>query len=418
MFGAIIVTAQKETCDVSFVELGDSASIKSSLKNWYDEVQTLSTSTSAFQVLSSKLKPIFNQLPVAVSKLWICPDGDLARIPWTLLAESETSTSKLLLCQIDSANELFALRRNNNSISIGTVPKGDNAENRSDNRSRQDAGAAGIEPTQLNSDKKLRAKSVLVLGGVDFDGGADQASATDRKSGSPILFPPLPGSLVEANKIALLAKKCNFSVVELTGKAASKSNFLKNLAGNSFVHLATHGFFFDESSIGSMGQSMEKKSRGVQIKERIYAGLESRNPLVESGLAFTGANLFSQNTQESKPGVLTAEELVDADMRNCQLVVLSACDTGRGKQLTGQGVLGLRSSVMAAGARNVLMSLWKIPDDVTVLLMDEFYKNLWQENLAPAHALRKAQATLQKQLPPAISKPKFWAGWVLVGEGW
>ncbi|MBX9573427.1 MAG: CHAT domain-containing protein [Candidatus Obscuribacterales bacterium] len=298
------------------------------------------------------------------------------------------------------------------------MPKGDNAENRSDNRSRQDAGAAGIEPTQLNSDKKLRAKSVLVLGGVDFDGGADQASATDRKSGSPILFPPLPGSLVEANKIALLAKKCNFSVVELTGKAASKSNFLKNLAGNSFVHLATHGFFFDESSIGSMGQSMEKKSRGVQIKERIYAGLESRNPLVESGLAFTGANLFSQNTQESKPGVLTAEELVDADMRNCQLVVLSACDTGRGKQLTGQGVLGLRSSVMAAGARNVLMSLWKIPDDVTVLLMDEFYKNLWQENLAPAHALRKAQATLQKQLPPAISKPKFWAGWVLVGEGW
>ncbi len=100
-----------------------------------------------------------------------------------------------------------------------------------------------------------------------------------------------------------------------------------------------------------------------------------------------------------------------------KLVTLSACETGLGEEVTGQGVLGLRAAIMAAGARCIVMSLWKVPDAATLLIMDRFYNNVLQEKMPIAEALRKAQLSVKKE-GGNFANPVAWAGWICVGEAW
>ncbi|MEB3826003.1 CHAT domain-containing protein, partial [Phormidium sp. CCY1219] len=95
---------------------------------------------------------------------------------------------------------------------------------------------------------------------------------------------------------------------------------------------------------------------------------------------------------------------------NADLVVLSACETGRGK-ITGDGVIGLSRSLMSAGTASVLVSLWKVPDNATYLLMREFYQT-WESSGDKAQALRQAMLTTMQQYP----SPENWAAFTLMGE--
>src|SRR5579885_3255622 len=115
---------------------------------------------------------------------------------------------------------------------------------------------------------------------------------------------------------------------------------------------------------------------------------------------------------------LTAEEMVGLDLGRAELMTLSACETGLGEQATGQGVLGLRASIMAAGARSIVMSLWKVPDESTLKLMQEFYTNLWVKKLPRIEALKKAQEAVRNEPYERFASPIYWAAWVLVGKGW
>lgn len=116
-----------------------------------------------------------------------------------------------------------------------------------------------------------------------------------------------------------------------------------------------------------------------------------------------------------RSGLLTAEETTSLDLTHCELVTLSACDTGRGEEVTGQGVLGLRAAVKAAGSRSFLMSLWKVPDRPTADFMEAFYNNLWTKRMNKADALVNAQKAVRDGGYP---DPINWAGWVLVGDAW
>ena len=91
------------------------------------------------------------------------------------------------------------------------------------------------------------------------------------------------------------------------------------------------------------------------------------NPLLRSGIALSGANLLAKGEldEQSDDGLVTAMEVSRMDLRNTDLVVLSACDTGVGETSRGQGVIGLRRAFQQAGARSLVMSLWKIPDKET-----------------------------------------------------
>jgi CHAT domain-containing protein len=110
-------------------------------------------------------------------------------------------------------------------------------------------------------------------------------------------------------------------------------------------------------------------------------------------------------------GLLTAEEILLLKL-NAELVVLSACDTGRGR-ITGDGVVGLSRSLISAGVSSVVVSLWAVSDDSTAFLMNEFYKNI-QHSPDKAQALRSAMLTTMKQTQ--YSNPLQWAAFTLIGE--
>jgi CHAT domain-containing protein len=134
---------------------------------------------------------------------------------------------------------------------------------------------------------------------------------------------------------------------------------------------------------------------GLAGEEPVAVNLD---PLLGCGLVLSGANA------DSGRGTLTALEVADLDLRGCEVLVLSACETGLGKLEGGEGVLGLQSAFHGAGARTVVASLWSVSDPATSVLMEHFYKNLWAENpLSRLEALRQAQLFVLKH-PEAVKQ--------------
>jgi CHAT domain-containing protein len=120
-----------------------------------------------------------------------------------------------------------------------------------------------------------------------------------------------------------------------------------------------------------------------------------------------GAIALAPNGQDN--GLLSASEIFDLKLR-ANLVVLSACDTGRGT-INGDGVISLSRSLIASGVPSVVVSLWAVDDNSTRVLMSDFYRQL-QTHLNKAQAMRQAMLNTMKQYP----NPKDWAAFTLVGE--
>ncbi|MBR8833725.1 MAG: CHAT domain-containing protein [Stigonema ocellatum SAG 48.90 = DSM 106950] len=181
------------------------------------------------------------------------------------------------------------------------------------------------------------------------------------------LLPPLPGAEREAQAIAAI-----LNTKALIGNEATKAVVLARLPQAKIIHLATHGLFDD------------------------FQGLQSAVALAPSG-------------QDN--GLLTAEQILNLKL-NADLVVLSACNTARGR-ITGDGVIGLSRSLISAGTPSVIVSLWSVPDAPTTELMTEFYTNMLQKKLNKAQALRSAMLKLKNEYP---NTPKKWAAFTLIGE--
>jgi hypothetical protein len=149
------------------------------------------------------------------------------------------------------------------------------------------------------------------------------------------------------------------------------------------------------------------------MSARLRTGLE--NPLLRAGLALAGANswLYGRKLPESAgTGFLTGMEIAAMDLRGTDLVVLSACESGMGEIADGQGVLGLRYGVTVAGARGVVMSLWRIPDQATRILMEAFYHHYLTEGCCIPSALRRAQIETRRDHPSI----RQWGGFIFSGS--
>jgi CHAT domain-containing protein len=125
--------------------------------------------------------------------------------------------------------------------------------------------------------------------------------------------------------------------------------------------------------------------------------------------------ILSMLDEEGRPqnGFLRLHDIYNLDLP-VELVVLSACNSGLGKQVRGEGLVGIVRGFMYAGAERVVASLWKVDDEATGELMKVFYREMLEKNLSPAAALRQAQIALWKQKD--WSSPFYWAAFVLQGE--
>jgi CHAT domain-containing protein/Tfp pilus assembly protein PilF len=187
----------------------------------------------------------------------------------------------------------------------------------------------------------------------------------------------LPGTEKEAKEIATILNSKS-----LMGAEATKKNVIEKMKTANIIHLATHGLL-DVNSEGLLNS----KAAG-------YKGIG-------------GAIALSPTDDDN--GLLTVLEITELDLPT-QLVVLSACDTGRGK-ISGDGVLGLSRSFLAAGASSVIVSLWSVPDAPTAQLMIEFYRQ-WQKTGDKAQALRQAMLSIKESHP----HPRDWAAFTFIGE--
>lgn len=192
-------------------------------------------------------------------------------------------------------------------------------------------------------------------------------------------FAPLPATEREAKTIGGLLG--NQTQVFL-GEAANQQN-LQRLESPRVLHLATHGFFLNAPDIP--------------------------NPFLRVGIALSGARASVLAGEEY--GLLTALQLSALQLSGTELVVLSACETALGDVIAGEGVIGLNQAFIAAGARRVMLSLWKVPDQETALLMENFYR-LWTGGKTVEEALRQAKLELMRQ----GLEPIKWAAFVLSGE--
>lgn len=253
--------------------------------------------------------------------------------------------------------------------------------------------------------------NALVYGGLTYDATieemqeeAEQSSQSrikgkqrnsSRGAGELIGLDYLPATKKEAEIITQTineARKKNLHADILLGQSGTETSF-KRLSGQNkqLVHIATHGFFNDN------------RPKGTDV-------------LSQCGLYFAGADNKIQG--EAIPegiddGVLTAEEISFLDLRGLDLITLSACQTGQGN-ITSDGVFGLQRSFKKAGANSILMSLWKVDDEATCLLMTEFYKNWISDGKSKIDALEMAKQTVRSHKEKGWDDPKYWAAFILL----
>ena len=185
------------------------------------------------------------------------------------------------------------------------------------------------------------------------------------------------------------------------------------------LHIATHGFFLADQKTDSERDLDKKKKKTVFPNNPFnnFAKLNIENPLVRSGIALAGANAKGDLDERLDDGLATAMELSGMDLRGTDLVILSACDTGVGKNRKGQGVIGLRRAFQQAGARSLVMSLWKIPDEETKDLMVDFYNRL-KNGKSKLTALREASLAVMRTTKDKTgsTNPFYWGGFILIGS--
>lgn len=225
-------------------------------------------------------------------------------------------------------------------------------------------------------------------------------------------IPILPGSLHEVQSISHILKQHHAKAITVSGLEGTEASF-KALSEQkkTLIHLSTHGFYLPQSS-----SRQETGSEGILLQGSEGAQTFEEQTLKRSGLLMTGAAdfIYGQiDTNNKEDGILTAEEISQMNLQGLDLVVLSACETALG-DITGDGVFGLQRGFKKAGAQSILMSLWKVDDEATCLLMTEFYKNWIGEGKTKHDALELAKQAVRSHKEKGWDKPEYWAAFILL----
>ncbi|HEU0224769.1 MAG TPA: CHAT domain-containing protein [Steroidobacteraceae bacterium] len=284
-------------------------------------------------------------------RLLIVPDGALHLVPMALLAAQA-------LPGLDAGAAVVI-------PSVATLRESGTAE-------APPAATLAIiaDPVYETGDPRVAA---LAPPALEHAGGS--ARATGERAG----LRRLPAAGVEARELAALVGDPD-RLLALVGPDASRSNVMQaDLERYRFVHFAAHAF------------------------------ADARDPAL-AWLALSNVDVRGATVDGSLRLYDITQLRLDAD-----LVVLSGCDTALGREIAGEGPIGLSHAFLRSGARAVIATLWSVPDTSTAVLMREFYREMLQGGHAAPHALARAQARLRQQ--PRWSDPYYWAGFQLVSSG-
>lgn len=281
-------------------------------------------------------------------------------------------------------------------------------------------------------DRTVGNKNIL-YGGINYDEKTDVAMSNEtstmgtgfRGACSRVCvdslstrgsFEYLDGTRIETNLIAENMELHRAPYIYYIGKDATEESF-KQLDGTKpkAMHIATHGFYYTEAET--------KKSQFARHEiELVTDGYPNTGRFIEdksmtrSGLLFSGCNRAFRHEQipeGEEDGILTAQEISTLDLRGLDLVVLSACQTGLGDVISGEGVFGLQRGFKKAGAKTLLMSLNKVDDEATRILMVEFYRNL-MDGKTKHQSLKEAQKHLREVEKGKYDDPKYWASFIML----
>ena len=220
----------------------------------------------------------------------------------------------------------------------------------------------------------------------------------------------LGGTAQEVRAIDALLRQQGISTRQYTASEALEEQF-KQLGQDSpsptILHVATHGFFFPD-----VEDTLHRNTLLASLNEQQQVYRLTDDPLRRAGLVFAGANhawLGEKIPDGLDDGILTAYEVSQMNLSNTELVVLSACETGLGRVQGSEGVYGLQRAFKMAGAKNLIMSLWQVPDRETQQMMELLYRFYLQEKLPIRQAFGKAQQQMREKYDPY-----FWAAFTLV----
>lgn len=210
------------------------------------------------------------------------------------------------------------------------------------------------------------------------------------------ILTPLPNTKIEIDEINKTVSLNNWDVSYFDGKNASELN-LKALSSPTILHVATHANFIQD------------KESEFMLENEMISNDYFSSPLFRSFLVLSKDDSSNISDQNYNDGYLTAYEAMYLNLENTDLVVLSACESGLGVIKNGEGVYGLQRAFFYAGAKNIIMSLWKVYDKPTREFMVSFYKFLLDSNDIHA-AFKKAQIELKSKYP----NPYIWGSFVLI----
>jgi CHAT domain-containing protein len=220
--------------------------------------------------------------------------------------------------------------------------------------------------------------------------------------GSPVFYtgnkvtkknvPDLPGAEKEIIDLNTLLVSSDKSTLMLIDQNVTEDT-IKSLRSPKVLHIATHGYF-KESKAGNEDDI-------------------ASNPLLNSGLMLRGSGDIVDNPDNKyvnqKEGILTAYEAMDLPLENTDIVVLSACETGRGEVQVGEGVYGLQRAFLIAGAKSIIISLFKVNDEVTQKLMVSFYQK-WLKSGDKRQAFVEAKKEIKQQ----YKEPIYWGAFLMI----
>lgn len=281
---------------------------------------------------------------------------------------------------------------------------------------------------ELVKNKQIRQfNKTALFGGLDYYStpyNVDSVCITERWKSNPNLnastrsvidvdrseVGQLEGSKEEVLKILQLLPDGN--VVETFFDQKGTEEAFKTLSGKDvdLLHISTHGYYLPKSKFYNTKRPLQIKQNTISFEDE---------SLIRSGLYFAGSNAFllrKELLNYFEDGIATASEIAKLNFQDLDLVVLSACETGLG-DLEGDGVYGLQRGFKKAGARSLLMSLQKVNDYATRLLMVEFYKNYFRGR-SKRDSLNRAQNYVKhfkdNDGNDVFSDPSYWASFVLL----